>query len=135
MREEFSPECLHFHLKSRAAALNEGLNFRSLKTRIINPANISAMSLRMLHPGPVLSKLLSAQYSHASQRDSSPRVPVMPTVQLTAVLFSARRTEVACLINVFQYPRDRDRPRHAAEKEGGRGEKSPGGKGIGNGGG
>lgn len=50
----------------------------------------------------------------------------VPAVQLTAVLFYATRTGVPCLINVFQYPRDRGRPRRAAEKEGGRGKKRPG---------
>lgn len=97
---------------------NKELNFQSLKTRFINPANILTMSLRESCRS-VLSKLLSAKYSHASRRGNSPKVSV-PTVQLTTILFYAKRSEVACLINVLQYPQNRDRPRHVAEKESGR---------------
>lgn len=80
----------------------------------MKPANILTMSLRE-SSRPVLSKLLPAQYSHASQRGNSPKVS-LPTVQLTTILFYAKRSEVACLINVFEYPQNHDRPRQRSRK-------------------
>lgn len=79
------------------------------------PANILAINLRRFSR----SKLLSAQYSHALW-DNLAKVP---TVQLTMILFHTKRSKVVCLINIFQYPQDCDRPRHVAEKR--TGEKSP----------
>lgn len=98
--------------------LSKGLNPWLLKTRFINPVNILAMSLRK-SSRPVLSKLFSAQYSHASRRDNSPKVSTDRPINDDPA-FYAKRSEVACLINVFQYPYDRDRPRHVAEKASGR---------------